>query len=305
MNVAVLGAGSDGRDIATVCARVGHAVSLHSTEATRAMDSIDNVEHRLVTAHDRGEIDDRTRRDAIDGLEATTSLRAAVSDAGVVIDTETTDGNLQERFAEVEDHVERETLIASSRLEVSVTAAAAGLRHPDRAIGLNFFDLPATPVVEIIFAEQTTGETAERAEEFVTGLGTTAVRVRDAPGIASTRLALALEVEAMRAVDDGVISVEGADHLLREGLDFPIGPLERADRAGLADRLDALEVLSETLGDRFDPPAVLAERVAEGKTGADAGEGFYVWESGEPTEAALPGPELAQADDQPDDPAHR
>jgi 3-hydroxybutyryl-CoA dehydrogenase len=305
MNVAVLGAGSDGRDIATVCARAGHAVNLHSTEATAAMDSVDNVEHRIVNAHDRGEITDETRRAAVDGLEATTSLRAAVSGAEIVIDTVSTDESLQEQFAEVEEHAEREKLIASSRPSVSVTAAAAGLRHPDRAIGLNFFDPPATPVVEIILAEQTTGEAAERAEEFVDGLGTTPVRVRDGPGIASTRLALALEVEAMRTVDDDAIGVEGADHLLREGLDFPFGPLERADRAGLDSRLDTLEVLSETLGERFDPPEVLAERVTEGMTGADAGEGFYIWESGKPVEAALPGPELEQPDDQPDDPAHR
>jgi len=305
MKVAVLGAGSDGRDMATVCARAGHAVRLHSSEATRAMDTVDDVEHRLVTADDRDEITEDTRRTAIDGLEATTSLRAAVSGADVVIDTVTTDERLQERFAEVEEHVDEGTLIASGRPGVSVTAAAAGLRHPDRAIGLNFFDPPATPVAEIILAEQTTNETAQRAEEFVAGLDTTPVRVRDAPGNASTRLALALEVEAMRAVDDGIIGVEGADHLLREGLDHPTGPLERADRAGLDGRLETLQTLAETLGDRFDPPAVLADRVADGKTGANAGEGFYVWESGEPVEAALTGPALDEPDQQPDEPGPR
>jgi len=305
MNVAVLGADAEGRDIATVCARAGHEVHLHSTDPTEAMDSIDKVEHRLIDAHEAGEISEQVRRDAIDSLEATTSLRAAVTDAEVVIDTGNTGDGLQERVAEIESHVGRETLIGSSRTDVSVTAAAAGLRHPDRAIGLHFFDPPATPVIEVILAEQTTADAADRAEEFVAALGTTAVLVRDAPGVVSDRLALALEVEAMRAVDSDIVGVEGVDQLLQHGLEFPEGPLERADRAGLDDRLATLEALSETLGERFDPPEVLAERVADGKTGAAAGEGFYVWESGEPTEAALPAPEIQQREEQPDDPAHR
>lgn len=304
MNVAVLGAGSAGRDIATVCARAGHEVSLHATDATRAMDSIDNVEHRLVDAHNAGEISDETRRAAIDGLEATTNLDAAVSDAAVVIDT-VGDGKLQERFADVESVVGRETLITASGDSVAVTAAAAGLRHPDRAVGLNFFDPPETPVVEVILADQTTAAAADRAEEFVESLATTPVLVRDGAGVASTRLALALEVEAMRAVDDGVVGVEGVDNLLRRGLNFPVGPLEGADRAGLDARLETLNALSEALGPRFEPPAVLSERVAAGKTGIDAGEGFYIWDSGEAVEPAIPGPEIEQREDSADDPARR
>jgi len=306
MNVAVLGAGSTGRDIATVCARAGNTVRLQSDDATRAMDSIDNVEHRIVKAHEGREISDETRRAAIDGLEATTNLSAVVSDADIVIETTTETGEeLQERFAEVEGYVDRETLITTTSTGVSVTAAAAGLRHPDRALGLNVFEPPTTPVIELILADQTTADAVDRTRQFLKGLETTAVLVRDGPGIASQRLALALEVEAMRAVDDDVVSVEGVDHLLQKGLNFPVGPLERADRAGLDDRLETLEALSDALGDRFAPPAVLRERVESGNTGMDAGEGFYVWDSGEPVEPALAELEIPERDDQSDDPAHR
>jgi len=131
------------------------------------------------------------------------------------------------------------------------------------------------------------------------------VTVRDTPGRASARLALALEVEAMWMVADGVASVEAVDETLTVGQDHPVGPLERADRAGLDDRLDRLQALAENLGVRFQPPSLLAERVAAGATGSDAGEGFYVWEGGEPAESALPEPTLARPEDRPDDPAHR
>lgn len=306
MNVAVLGAGDEGRDIAALSARAGHSVSLHAEDATEAMDRIDDIERRLVDEVSAGAISEGTKEDAVDVLEATTDLESAIADADVVIETITASTDrLQKRFADIESVVDRNTLITTCEPQVSVTAAAAGLRHPDRGVGLNFLDLPAAPVVELLIADQTTEEQAKRAGSFVEQLGATPVRVRDAPGVASTRLTLALEVEAMRTVEDGIAGVEAVDTLLRGGYSLPNGPLERADRAGLESRLETLERLSGAIGPRFEPPGVLEGLVDAGRTGAATGEGFYLWESGEPVESAVEGPELPTRDDQPDDPAHR
>lgn len=306
MNVAVLGAGTEGRDIALLCARAGHAVNLQAADATRAMDRIDDIERGLIDAAASKEITEETKDQAIDDLQATTDLEAAVSDAAVVIDTtEKESEQLQELFAELESFVERETLITTSSTTASVTTVAAGLRQPDRAIGFHFFDLGSPSVVEILIADQTTQDAAERAESFIESLGITPVRVRDVPGFGSTRLELALEVEAMRAIDDGVVGVEGIDTLAREGMQHPMGPLERADRAGLDARLETLEEFREALGDRYDPPEILRKRVSAGKTGSSVGEGFYTWESGEPMEVAVSEPDIPERDDGPDDPSQR
>lgn len=306
MNVAVLGAGPEGRDVASLCACAGHHVSIHADDATKAMDRIDDIERAIVDAGAAGEISESKEADAIDALEATTDLEAAVSDSDVVIETTITESEqLQERFAEIESVVDRKCLITTSTPDVSLTTAAAGLRQPDRGLGFDFLSLPETPVVAILIAEQSTAQPAAHAESFVKSLEATPVRVRDTVGVASTRLALALEAEAMRLVADGIADVEGVDTLLRQGREFPEGPLERADRAGLDSRLETLERLATAVGPRFEPPDVLHRLVEAGKTGVDVGEGFYRWESGEPVESALEGPALPARDDQPDDPANR
>lgn len=292
MDVAVLGADRLGRAFAQVCADSGHDVRLHASDANVVMDGIDAIEARLAD------------EDAVDRLSATTGLDAAVSGTGVVVETATTAVSaLQESFAELEARLERETLVVPASGGVSVTAAAAGLRHPDRAVGLQFRDPVEVPLVEVVVADQTSQATCDRAREFVSGLDRTPVVVGDAPGVVSTRAALALEAEAMRLVEESVAGVAAVDETLHLGFDHATGPLVQADRAGLADRLEALEYLHAELGDRFEPPAILRELVADGKTGGPSGEGFYVWENGEPAEPAIPDPDLPRRERLPDDPA--
>lgn len=288
MDVAVLGAGDPGRDLALVCTTAGHAVRLYDDDANAAMDGLDAVEGRL--------------RDGVaaDRLEATTGLEAAVRNADVVVETATADvGAVQERLAAVEDTADREALLAVATV-VPVTAAASGLRHPDRAVGLRYRELADVPLVEVVVADQTSAETRRRARSVVTDLDRSPVVVRDGPGGVSTRLELALEAEAMRLVADGVAAVAAADEALRLGYGYPAGPLERADRAGLDGRLATLERLADRLGDRFAPPPLLRERVDEGHLGRATGEGFYVWADGEPSEPALPDPVTEAASDRPE-----
>lgn len=284
MNVAVLGAGTAGREIAQVCARGGNDVMLHAREASAAMDALDDVTHRLEAAGADA---------ATDRLEATTGLHAAVGDALVVIETATDDATpLQRRFADIEEHTARETLVTTSRPTLSVTAAAAGLRHPDRALGLYIHQPLDTRLVEVVVTEQTAAGATDLAGSFVDTLDAVPAVVTDTPGFASPRLALALETEAMWMVEEGVAGVETADTVLTRGYGHQTGPLELADRVGLDGRLDTLEYLADALGERYRPPELLYDRVAAGKTGASAGEGFYLWEDGEPTEPAVDGPDF-------------
>jgi 3-hydroxybutyryl-CoA dehydrogenase len=285
MNVAVLGVGAAGREVARLCVRGDNDVSIHASDPSAAMDAIDVIERHLEEAGGTREV----------SLDATTGLAAAVSNVDLVVETSIDDvDRLGQRFAEVEGLVDRETLLATSQPSLSVTAAAEGLDHPERALGLRVHP-DGIDAVEVVATGETTPETLDRVASFVDRLGATPLFVGDAPGPVSGRLAVALEVEAMQLLEDGVAGVETIDELLVSGYDHAVGPLERADRVGLDRRLDLLEYLAGEVGERYDPPEVLAERVAVGKTGANAGEGFYVWEHGEPTRPAVDGPDFERS----------
>lgn len=291
MDVAVLGAGATGRGIAQCCAAAGHAVTLYDDDANVAMDGIDAVEAGLDDAVAAGDLAVDAREAAVDSIEATTGLEGAVADADLVI--ETTDADRDERralFADVEEAVEEAPLIATSGTSVSVTAVAAGLRNPGRAVGLHFVDPPAAPLVEVVVAEQTTEPTRDAAVSFVDGLDRESIVVRDTPGFAATRLGLALTVEAMTMVDERVAGVAVIDRATTAGHDHPVGPLAAADERGLDTTLAALDHLQGALGERFAPPPVLRAKVEAGDRGRKTGEGFYVWEGGEPVEPSEPDP---------------
>lgn len=278
MDVAVLGATEDGRSIAAQCALAGHAVHLHDEDANVVMDSIDAIEQRY------GD-------DVMDDIDGTTGLEAAISDADLVVDA--TDGGTQMRrelVADVEELADDETLIAISGVAHSVTAVAAGLRKPGRAIGLHFLDPGSSSVVEVVVADQTTESARERAVAFVEGVDGVPLVVRDVPGFVSVRLDLALVVEAIRMVEEGVASVPTVDRAFELGRGHDTGPLALADEMRLDNVLVALEDLANRLDGRFDPPGLLHEKVNGGALGVTTGEGFYEWENGECAGPAEPNP---------------
>jgi 3-hydroxybutyryl-CoA dehydrogenase len=250
------------------------------------MDSVDRIEQHIEDSLDRAD------EDAGQRVEATTGLEAAVAGADLVVET-ATDGadKRQRRLAEIEEHLDRETLIAVTPETGSVTAAAAGLRYPERAVGFRVRPRPETPFVELVAAEQTAGTAIDKARSFLDSLDCESVTVGDTLGGASTRLALALEAEAMRLVEEGICDVEAVDSMIASGYGYETRPLEHADRVGLDERLATYESLADAVGNRFVPPALLRDRVAAGKTGLAAGEGFYSWEGGEPSGSALSAPE--------------
>lgn len=280
MDVTVLGVDRRGQRVARRCARRDHSVTLHAEHPGEAMDAIDDISYRF--ERDGEEAD----------LDATTGLESAAADADVVVETTTgtTDG-LVERFARLEPHIGGETLLVTADPEVSVTDVAAALESPERVLGFGFHPVD-TELVELTATEWTTTAVRDRAETFVEGLGATVLSVGDTPGLVGERLALAVELEGMRLLDEGLAGVTTVDELLVEGYDHEVGPLERADRAGLDRRLDTLSELA-ALEDRYQPPDVLEQRVMLGKTGIEAGEGFYVWEDGDPVRPALEGPDGA------------
>jgi 3-hydroxybutyryl-CoA dehydrogenase len=282
MHVAVLGAGTMGHGIAQVSAMAGHDVWMRDVERGIVEDGLDAIESNLDGGVERGKVTPDEAEAALGRLTGTTDLEEAVAGADLVVEAVPEEMALkQETVAEVEAHAD-EAVVATNTSSLSVTEIASALDRPGRAVGLHFFNpVHIMALVEVVVAEQTDEETLACAHEFVEDVGKTAVEVADAPGFASSRLGVALGVEAMRMVEEGVAAPGDIDAAMELGYNHPMGPIELGDVVGLDVRLDILEYLREELGERFRPPQVLKRKVRAGKLGRKTGEGFYIWEDGE------------------------
>ena len=179
-----------------------------------------------------------------------------------------------------------DAVLASNTSSLSIGAIAGATSRPERVIGIHFFNPVAVmPLVEIVSGPATSGETRAAAAEFVAAIGKQAIHVTDSPGFATSRLGLALGLEAMRMVEEGVASAADIDRAMELGYGHRMGPLKTTDLVGLDVRLSIAEALSSELNqERFRPPEILRRMVAEGRTGKKSGEGFYRWEGDKPVE---------------------
>lgn len=283
MQVAVLGAGTMGHGIAQVSAMAGHDVQVRDIDEEFVADGLAAIESNLEAGIERDKVTQNEADATLNRLSGTTSLEAAVTDADIVIEAVPEEMAIKhDTVTDVESHVAPDTIIASNTSSLSLTKIASALDHPSRAVGLHFFNpVHIMKLVEIVTAEQSSDETVERAHEFVEGIEKTPIEVMDSPGFASSRLGVALGVESMRMVEEGVASPEDIDTAMELGYNHPMGPIELGDVVGLDVRLDILEYLREELGERFKPPQILKRKVRAGKLGKKSGEGFYLWEDGE------------------------
>lgn len=165
-------------------------------------------------------------------------------------------------------------MIATNTSSLSVSDLAATVDNA--VIGLHFFNpVPASKLVEIVVADSTPESLVDLARDWVSGLGKTPIVVKDAPGFASSRLGVAIALEAIRMLEDGVASAADIDNAMVLGYKFPVGPLKLTDIVGLDVRLGISEYLASTLGERFEPPQIMRDMVARGELGRKSGKGFY------------------------------
>jgi len=209
----------------------------------------------------------------------------------VVIEAVPEDRTLKaEALARAERVLPETAVLASNTSSISIDDLAGDRIRPARFLGLHFFNpVPASMLVEIVVGAATDPALIEKAREWVHALGKTPVVVRDSPGFASSRLGLALGLEAIRMLEEGVASAEDIDTAMELGYRHPVGPLRTTDIVGLDVRLGIADELHATLGPCFEPPALLRRLVAEGKLGRKSGEGFYVWPAHDaPPQDAIP-----------------
>lgn len=204
---------------------------------------------------------------------------ADFSGAALVVEAVPEDWDLKVSSLQgIERHLADGSFLASNTSSLSVNGLARELQRPGNFVGLHFFNpVPASTLIEVVLGEQTSAELAQAAREWVAALGKTAVVVHDAPGFASSRLGVAIALEAMRMVEEGVASAEDIDAAMVLGYRHPTGPLRTTDIVGLDVRLGIAEYLESTLGERFAPPQILRDKVARGELGRKTGQGFFTW----------------------------
>ncbi|KYH45122.1 3-hydroxyacyl-CoA dehydrogenase family protein [Branchiibius sp. NY16-3462-2] len=278
MKVGVYGGGRMGAGIAHAFLLTGAEVVITEASEEAAEAAKERVAGSLAKAAQRQALPEGTAPEDLLARLSVSSDPTTLHDSTLIVEAVPEDPALKKTVLQTCSHEAPDAWLASNTSSLSVTELAADLPKPERLIGLHFFNpVPASDLVEIVVGRQTALELVERAQGWVKDLGKTAITVQDSPGFASSRLGVFLALEAMRMVEDGVASAADVDTAMTLGYKHPTGPLRTTDIVGLDVRLAIAEHLAKELGDRFEPPQILRDKVAAGELGRKSGQGFYEW----------------------------
>ncbi|MDR5692861.1 3-hydroxyacyl-CoA dehydrogenase family protein [Agromyces indicus] len=277
--VGVLGGGRMGAGIAHAFLLAGSHVTVVERDDAAAEGARGRVLDSVAASVARGTTDETA--EALGGRLAVATEVDGFADAGLVVEAVPEDLDLKvDALTRVEGVLAADAALASNTSSISIDELAGRLDRPARFLGMHFFNpVPASALVEVVRGTGTDGALVEEARGWVQAIGKTPIIVHDAPGFASSRLGVALGLEAIRMLEEGVASAEDIDAAMALGYKHPVGPLKLTDLVGLDVRLGIAEYLAGELGERFEPPALLRRMVAEGKLGRKTGEGFYLWDA--------------------------
>jgi 3-hydroxybutyryl-CoA dehydrogenase len=284
--ITVIGAGTMGHGIAQVAAQAGFEVILEDVSDDLTSLALRRIEENLRKGVERGKVTQDEMRAALSRVTASSDLHNAVADADLIVEAiiEKLDVK-RELFSELDGASKPSAILATNTSSLSIKEIASATGRPDRVIGTHFFNpVHIMRLLEVVVTADTSQSTLDRVLEVAARIGKEPITVKDFPGFATSRLGVALGLEAMRMLEQGVASAEDIDKAMVLGYNHPMGPLRLTDLVGLDIRLSIAEYLYEKLGsDVFRPPDILRRKVSEGKLGKKTGEGFYQWAVGSDT----------------------
>jgi 3-hydroxybutyryl-CoA dehydrogenase len=276
-HAAVIGGGTMGAGIAAALARAGIRTELVEVSEELAQAGVARAREMIEDGVARNRITPSDGESAKRLLEARAELSQASPRPRLAIEAVPERVELKHAVLAAAEALEPE-LLATNTSGISIDELAKGVSDPERFIGLHFFNpVPAMSLVEVVVGSATSERTRDAAIELVGEIGKEAVVVSDSPGFASTRLGVAVGLEAIRMVEEDVAAPADIDRAMVLGYRHPIGPLRLGDLVGLDVRLDIARNLHGALGERFAPPPLLETMVAEGRLGKKSGRGFYSW----------------------------
>ncbi|HKG37116.1 MAG TPA: 3-hydroxybutyryl-CoA dehydrogenase [Solirubrobacterales bacterium] len=285
--VGVVGCGLMGHGITQICAQAGWDVVVREVDQEKLDKGLGKIEKQLARAVDKGKLD-QGDADTIRGRIQGTLDYSDLADCDLVIEAiiEDLDRKLQ-MWRELDGIVKEDAVFATNTSSLSVADQAAATGRSQRFLGLHFFN-PAQvmPLLEVVRAEQTDGEAYDHGFEVGEKLGKTTVAANDNRGFIVNRLLVPYMLDAIRAHEQGVGSVEDIDRGMIAGASHPMGPLTLADFVGLDTLASIADVMVDAYGEeRFAQPETLRRLVGEGNHGRKSGRGFYDYSGDKPVPA--------------------
>lgn len=275
--VGIIGAGTMGSGIAQVCATARLYVVITDVSTVAAEKAVAAVADRLehLVAKEKMSADDS----AAALRRITPSSRYEdLGPVDLLIEAAPEDAQLKVGiFQQIDPIVRPDTIIASNTSSVSITRLASSVSHPDRFIGMHFFNpVPVMRLVEVVRSLQTSDATHDTVETLVTRLGKTPITVKSSPGFVVNRLLLPMLNEAFFALAEGEAQATDIDDAMKLGCNHPIGPLALADLIGLDVLLAVMQTMHDEFGEsKYRPAQLLRELVAAGYLGRKSGRGVY------------------------------
>ena len=275
--VGVLGCGLMGAGIAEVAARAGFETVVREVSEEVVEKGLGKLRGSLDKAVERGKLDAGERDKAWGRLHGVVDL-AALADCDLVV--EAIVENLDEKrrtFAALDTVVKEGALLASNTSSLTITQIAMATRRPDRFVGLHFFNpVPVMKLVEVVRTLLTSQEAYDAAIEAVRAFGKEPVTARDNSGFLVNRLLVPYLLDAVRAYEEGVGSIEDIDKAMQLGCGYPMGPFTLLDFVGLDTTYYIANIMFDEYREkRFAPPPLLKQMVLAGRLGRKSGRGFY------------------------------
>ena len=287
--VGVIGCGLMGHGITQICAQAGWDVVVRESSQERLDAGLARIEKQLARAVEKGKTSQEDA-DAARGRIQPTLTYDDLADCDLVIEAVTEDLGLKlEMWKEVDTIVSDRTTFATNTSSLAVIDQAAATSRPERFCGMHFFNpVQVMALLEVVQTVTTSDETLELAFEVGRRLGKTTVHARDKTGFIVNRLLVPYLLDAIRAYEEGVGTVDQIDTAMKAGANHPMGPFTLLDFVGLDTTKSIADIMFDEYRERrFAAPPTLRKMVAAGYYGRKSGKGFYDYSGEEPVPTEL------------------
>ena len=275
--IAVIGAGTMGRGIAYAAAFGGYKTILEDISPRVLEGATAWIRQSFEEGVSRGKVEAGVRDQALSLLSTATDVKDAIRDADLVIEAVPEELEMKLGLFTIFDRFGKTgAIFASNTSSLSITEFTAAVDSRERCIGMHFFNpVPKMKLIELVSTPHTSVETVATCREVARRMGKEVVLVNEAPGFITTRVNALIGNEAFNMLETGIATAEDIDKALKLGLNHPMGPFELVDLVGLDVRLNILEYLHSTLGEKYRPNGLLRQFVKEGRLGRKTGRGVY------------------------------
>jgi 3-hydroxybutyryl-CoA dehydrogenase len=275
--VGVLGCGLMGSGIAQVCAAAGYKTIVREVDDVALNKGLGRIRKFLDDGVAKGKVSADARDKTLGGLSGTTTF-SGLAECDLIV--EAIIENLEDKrqaYAALEKIVRRDTIFVSNTSSLCITELAAASSRPDRFGGLHFFNpVPLMKLVEVIRALTTSDETYQAVFAFARSLGKEPITAPDRPGFIVNRLLVPYLLDAIRAYENGLGSLDDIDKGMKLGCGYPMGPFTLLDFVGLDTTYYIANIMFEEFREpQYAPPPLLKRMVLAGRLGKKAGQGFY------------------------------